>query len=172
MVRTEKQLSITKEKVRDFETQLTELQKKKEGMEPFRYMLDENALKSMIDGLNAEIKEYETLSNENCKSFTFENFGVADFPDILIKARLVRKMNQTELAKTINVESQQIQRYESNGYDGVSFGRLLEIQYALGLKINCTGQIISNDIFDIGDDNEVVANKREEEYSVKSVIGA
>lgn len=172
MIRTEKQLKVTKEKVAEFEHSLAELEKKKENMDSILHELEESGLVSMLQELKTDIEEYVKLSSKDCKSVVF-SFEVEDFPDILIKARLVKKMSQAELGKKIGVDAQAIQRYEANGYDGVGFERLLEIKYALELDVKCKGQILNNEIFQIGEAcNSADVEAKEIELQNHTLFGA
>ena len=172
MIRTEKQLKVTKQRVAEFEQCLIELEEKKSSMDPLAYELEEGGLLGMIETLRNEIQEYEMLTSNDCKSLVFEPFEISDLPDMLIKARLVRKISQGELGKRIGVDAQAIQRYEANGYDGVGFERLLEIQYALELDIECKGQIFNNEIFQIGESyNEVEVEAKEKDLLNHTLFG-
>jgi transcriptional regulator with XRE-family HTH domain len=138
------------------------LKKRSPRKDPLEYKLDENGLKVLIHQLQSEINEYECLNNPNHTSMTWD-CEIQDLPELLIKARLVRNMSQTDLGGLIGVKEQQIQRYEANGYDGVGFARLLEIQYALKLEISCKASILNNDIFELPndiDEEEIVEKER------------
>ncbi len=161
MIRTEKQLTATKHKLAELEGSLARVNDGKLGKTPLKEKLYRDGLVSLIEELQEEIAEYELLSSDVCTSMQFGDFELRDFPDMLIKARLVRNMSQTDLAKLIDVESSQIQRYEATGYDGVGFERLLEIQYALDFDVKCCGSIMSNEIFMIGDFDEETISAQE-----------
>jgi len=169
MIRTDKQLRITKEKIAEFEKAHAELEKKKGDIDEFEYKLEESGIISVLGKLKADAKEYEELSNEKCKSRIL-SFEIRDFPDMLIKARLVRKMTQTELAKKIEVEPQAIHRYEANGYAGVGFERLLQIQYALDIEAQCEVQMFDNSIFNIDGYSEEEVIAKEEKMLTGSIF--
>jgi transcriptional regulator with XRE-family HTH domain len=169
MIRTDKQLKITKEKIAEFEQALTELNAKKESISPLDFKIEESGLVSMLGQFKAETEEYEMLSDPNTRS-TVLRFEIHDFSDMLIKARLVRKMSQSELAKRIGVEPQAIQRYEANGYDGVGFDRLLQIQYALKFEVDCEAQVMDDSIFDLDGMGEEEIKEQETQMRTKGIF--
>ncbi len=52
-------------------------------------------------------------------------------PEMLVEAREQQALSQQELADRLSVKRQQIQRYESGGYQGASLRRLAEIAQAI-----------------------------------------
>ncbi len=53
----------------------------------------------------------------------------------LVKARIVRKLTQKELADRLGLPEQQIQRYEATLYKGVAVERLQEVADALKIHV-------------------------------------
>jgi HTH-type transcriptional regulator/antitoxin HigA len=98
-----------------------------------------DALESEIEVLERQVKEYETLQSGVIE--TFEAASLAELPQMLIKARIAQHLSQKELAVRLGVKEQQIQRYESEEYAGVSLHRLKEIADVLKLTIWETAQI-------------------------------
>lgn len=141
MIRTTHQLTVTKEKLGKLQAALEELRKTKDSRKASMQRLKENGLLSLIEELQEEIDEFEQLSTTLSARF---DCPISGYPELLIKARLIKRMSQTELGKKIGVDAQQIQRYESNGYAGVGFERLQEIQYALDMEVECSTQIIKD----------------------------
>ena len=169
MIRTDKQLRVTKEKIAELEHYLLELEKSKDTIDPLEYKLNRSGADSLLTQMRGEVAEYETISDPDTKS-TVLKFEIKDFADMLIKARLVRKMSQSELAKKIGVEPQAIQRYEANGYEGVGFSRLLQIQYALKFDVDCEAHIIDNSIFDLDDHQEEEIMEQEVQIRSKGIF--
>ena len=62
-------------------------------------------------------------------------YRLSELPIALIKARISAGMTQGELAETIGIKEQQIQRYEANHYQAVGFDRLLEIAKVLSIEL-------------------------------------
>lgn len=77
-----------------------------------------------------------------------ENRNRATFTDKLLgqkvrTMRLLRNKSQVELAKTLNLTFQQVQKYE-NGFNRISACRLLDIANFLEININYFFQGLSN----------------------------
>jgi HTH-type transcriptional regulator / antitoxin HigA len=93
------------------------------------------ALKSEVEVLENQVKEYETLKSG--AKFTLTASSLAELPKILIQARIVQNLSQKELALLLGLKEQQIQRYEAEDYQSASLKRLLEV--ATALKLNVSG---------------------------------
>ncbi len=91
-------------------------------------------IKSQISELKDQIKEYEKIQNAKALTYSLENLH-----SVLIQARVARGWTQKKLAKKLNVDAQQIQRYEKSNYSSVSLERAIDIFKAL--DINLKGRI-------------------------------
>ncbi len=91
-----------------------------------------NALKSQIAEIEVELSEYKLLKSGQI-SFS-KTYALEELPHVLVQARIAAGMNQTNLAKKLDMRPQQIQRYEATDYMGASLGRLIEVSRALGVK--------------------------------------
>jgi ribosome-binding protein aMBF1 (putative translation factor) len=134
IVTNERQYRLSKAQLHKLENALK--QSKAEGAKKakprlHRAMLD--GLKSQIDELSEEIAEYERLKKRKVRSIAMNS--LEELPLVLMKARIAQGLTQADLAQILKVKPQQIQRYESTGYQSVSFHRLLEIVEALGVEI-------------------------------------
>lgn len=87
------------------------------------------------------MREYELLQSGAVT--TFEADGLADLPDILIRARIARGMSQRDLGIFVGVAEQQIQRYEAERYRSASLERLSEIVAALDITVKESAQLRS-----------------------------
>ena len=65
----------------------------------------------------------------------FVSNSLAELTVGLIKARIARGLTQKELAKKLNINERQIQRYESALYEGAALRRRQEVADALNVKI-------------------------------------
>ena len=93
-----------------------------------------DALRSECENLTLQLQEYETLKSggvEILKESTLE-----ELPKILIKARIAKGWSQRQLADTLGLKEQQIQRYEAEEYASANLPRLTEVANALGLNIS------------------------------------
>jgi len=76
------------------------------------------ALEEQIQVMYGEIREYENLKDGKAG---IKIDLLSELPIALIKARISAGMTQGELADTIGIKEQQIQRYEANHYQAVGF---------------------------------------------------
>lgn len=134
MIKNQKQAAITRKKIDEFIEAKTELEKKKAEYNPLKYKLAENSLNGIIADLQSQLKDYESLVNENYHCLILKK--IEDIPNILIAARLALKMSQKDLAEKIGIQEQAIQRYETTDYEGASWTRIVEVVLALDLKFH------------------------------------
>ena len=93
-----------------------------------------DALRSEVDVLSAQLKEYQELKAGLIT--TLEAKSLQELPSILIRARIAKGLSQGQLAEKLGIKEQQIQRYESEEYASASLRRLTEIAEALELNIS------------------------------------
>ena len=134
MILNQRQYTVTK-------AQMKRLQKNLELSKEKRDEMDERIFNSMIAGIKSQIselknqiKEYEKIQNAKALNYSLENLH-----SVLIQARVARGWTQNKLAKKLNVDAQQIQRYEKSNYSSVSLERAIDIFKAL--DINLKGRI-------------------------------
>jgi HTH-type transcriptional regulator/antitoxin HigA len=134
MILNQRQYTVTK-------AQMKRLQKVLELSKEKRDEMDERIFNSMIAGIKSQIselkdqiKEYEKIQNAKALTYSLENLH-----SVLIQARVARGWTQKKLAKKLNVDAQQIQRYEKSNYSSVSLERAIDIFKAL--DINLKGRI-------------------------------
>jgi HTH-type transcriptional regulator / antitoxin HipB len=137
MIANERQYSITKAKLKKFETALAELEtQSKSAMDAsdlLKHQLYIDALKSQIDSFTEEIAEYERLRSGTVERLNFDS--LEQLPDALIKARIVRGLTQGQLADSLGLKEQQIQQYESTRYANASLARIIAVHTALKIAI-------------------------------------
>lgn len=92
---------------------------------------DENIqeLTNKIEQLNNDIEEYKTLRDSQHYTFTINR--MSDLLPLIRKMRMVRGISQEELANTLGVTRQQIQRWEAREYTGLGFAYVCAILEAL-----------------------------------------
>ena len=93
-----------------------------------------NALCSEYDNLSMQLHEYETLKSGTVEILKASNFE--ELPSILIRARIAKGLSQRQLAGSLGLKEQQIQRYEAEDYASANLRRLAEVARVLGLSIN------------------------------------
>ncbi len=93
----------------------------------------QEGIRSQLEELHDQIAEYERLRRGEIRARVFTTLaGVAL---ALIEARIAAHLSQKELASRLNIPEQQVQRYESTNYAGVSLDRLQQVADALEVEI-------------------------------------
>lgn len=139
MIKNTIQENLTKEKLTEL-TQLRNNVTEDQEMSEIERLYTLNSFEGMISSLQEELDEYKALKKGNLKFL--EAKSLEELPKLIIKARIALGMSQTDLAKMLNVQVQQIQRYEANEYQSISFDRLVEIAKLLGVCIRFENTII------------------------------
>jgi transcriptional regulator with XRE-family HTH domain len=130
MIKNDKQYTVTKSKLNDFKESLRALEQ--QSMDPLLKELHSDALKSQIEEFEKSINEYEYLKEGTLTYLIAEN--LPDINEMLVKARIVKGLTQSDLAERLNLKEQQIQRYEISNYSAASMNRINQIANALGLQ--------------------------------------
>lgn len=136
MITNERQYRITKAETERFQQTLNELTAKgnqREGVHPLLVQAERDALRSQLDDLAAELREYEALKAGGVSTIKINSF--AELPEGLIKARIAAGLSQKALAERLHIKEQQVQRYEAERYASASFQRLQEVAQAIGVQI-------------------------------------
>jgi transcriptional regulator with XRE-family HTH domain len=92
-----------------------------------------SALRVQIAIIEEELAEYEYLKEGLTK--VFEANSLDELGELVTRARIARGWSQAELAKILEMEPQQIQRYERNDWQKISLWRLQEVVEALELDV-------------------------------------
>lgn len=140
MITNEVQRRTTEAHLRQFEEALANLEAKHPEKKRTKLaQLEIDAVRSQASDLRSEIDEYESLRSGEVS--TFEASSLEDLATLLIKARIARGWNQSDLADALGVAEQQIQRYESTGFRSASLARLSDIANALNVAITERGSL-------------------------------
>jgi hypothetical protein len=91
-----------------------------------------NGLRMQISDIENELAEYDRLKNGLQTVLTANSFD--DIGELVIKARIARGWSQADLARELEMEPQQVQRYERNDWQKISLWRLQEVVEALKLR--------------------------------------
>ncbi len=137
MIRNDKQLDITRNRIQEFGQSYSMLQDK-----PNPNVNDSSGIlhKAQLDRLRNTIKElkqkaevYITLRDG---AFPVVTGGqIYDIARILIQARIAKGWSQSDLARAMQIEPQQIQRYEATDYEGAGILRIFEVVDALAISL-------------------------------------
>lgn len=136
MIKNQRQYNLTKKSIVLFEEALSRLngQPRPPEADPIIHRAKLAGMESNLTTLQEEIAEYDALLNGCIDTISLSS--LEELPAGLIKARIARKLTQKELAERVGVKPQQIQRWESEDYEKVGFGSLVEIANALELDIS------------------------------------
>ena len=104
-----------------------------QGLHPKAARAMRAGLRSQLDDIEAELVEYDALSQGQVTELEAES--IVGIGQALIKARIVRNLTQKELAERLSLAEQQIQRYEATLYRGVAAERLQQVADALRLRV-------------------------------------
>jgi ribosome-binding protein aMBF1 (putative translation factor) len=130
MLKNERQYKAAKKQIHNLKEILKHSKTGKEKMSPAIYNAMVAGMQSQIDDMQKEVEAYDALQDIN--NIHYET--LLELPELLIKARIAHGWTQSQLAKALNVKTQQVQRYESTNYATTSLKKLFQIINALGLK--------------------------------------
>lgn len=134
MIKNKKQYKKTKELMLEFKKALEDLEGRVDVIEDKEeYEYTYNAYQYQYSQLKEEAVEYESIRNNQTKVLVDKS--IDNLYEVLIQARIARGWSQTDLAKELDLNPQQIQRYEASNYEGVSLWKVLDILDALELKV-------------------------------------
>lgn len=135
MITNERQYRIAKAELKKFKEALAQRRKRdvSEDVHPRIQAAMGGALKSEVDELRRELRDYEDLREGRVRSRTLRSLN--ELPVALIQARIASRVTQKTLAGRLGVAEQQVQRWEAMGYSGVSVSRVQEVADALGVRI-------------------------------------
>ncbi|MBL0009305.1 MAG: helix-turn-helix transcriptional regulator [Saprospiraceae bacterium] len=143
-------LAITKRLINEFDIRLDLLKSKLISFpDSNEIKLGIASIQSQLDSLNLEVLEYERLKSGSINFYILDS--LLDIDKILICARIAKGWTQAKLGNKLNLNEQQIQRYESDNYSSASLKRIQEVIIALEIdknpirvKLNEKTQIISS----------------------------
>ncbi len=92
-----------------------------------------DALRTQIEDSEHELAEYDDLK-KGLRS-NFEAGSLDEFGEVITKARIARGWSQADLAETLGMEQQQVQRYERYDWQKISLWRLQEVVETLGIDV-------------------------------------
>lgn len=136
MIANERQYRITRRELRKFEGAVSTLSAREDDSASddalFR-QLQLDAMRSQLDDLRTELREYEALKSGKRPIQTIETFE--RLPQALIAARIAAGLTQGDLALRLGIHVQQVQRYEASDYASASMRRVGQVVRALGVGV-------------------------------------
>lgn len=100
-----------------------------------------DALKMKIGDIESEIEEYEALREGRIPALNIDSFD--DIGKLVTKARIARGWSQADLAEALDMEPQQVQRYERNDWQKISLWRLQEVVEAINLDVYVRARLLA-----------------------------
>jgi ribosome-binding protein aMBF1 (putative translation factor) len=132
MITNKRQYLITKTEAERFELTLGQTDHQNKRLHAKLRMAAREGLESQLQDLRDQLQEYEALRAGRETSFEYDSLTMV--PGGLIKARIAPGMTQKQLAEALNLQEQQIQRYEATLYKGAALERIEAVAKALGVR--------------------------------------
>ncbi len=130
MIKNDWQLRVTQKRIKDFEDALFELERLPESKaQPWLRAAQRESLESELSNLRGQVDEYELLKAGKIKLPGAE--AIQQVPELLIKTRISKGLNQEDLAARLGVSKQCIQQYEQTNYAHVTLSVAQKIMQAL-----------------------------------------
>lgn len=130
MIKNDWQLRVTIRRIRDFEDALFELKELPIAPEkPWLRGAQEESLQSELERLRKQVEEYELLKSGKVNLPGPE--VIQQVPELLIKTRISKGLNQEDLARRLGVTKQCIQQYEQSNYAHVTISVAQKIMQTL-----------------------------------------
>jgi HTH-type transcriptional regulator/antitoxin HigA len=107
-------------------------------MDPRVYRAMAAGLRSHIEDLESQLREYEELK-AGVQELPMKSF--ADLSRLLIAARIARGFSQKDLAKRLGIKPQQVQKDEKTDYRSASLRRILDVIEALNLGVDASVEL-------------------------------
>ena len=134
MIQNEHQYKVTRKWARKFAQAIEDLEPtgdEAQNLHPKALKIQRDALQSQLDTLNDELREYEALKAGGILLDQNISASIETLPKALIRTRIAKGLTQKDLAERMGLKEQQIQRYESSGYESASLARISEVAAAL-----------------------------------------
>lgn len=133
MIANERQYRITKAAAERFEEALAKGQEQRSDLDPRLQQAMREGIESQLEELREQLAEYDALRSGRVT--VLELNSLKELPEALIRARIASGLSQKQLAERLGMKEQQLQRWESTRYAGISLDRIHAVAEALGVKI-------------------------------------
>jgi ribosome-binding protein aMBF1 (putative translation factor) len=134
MIKNERQYRITKSQAAKFERTIADAAgAPHRNLHPALRKAQLDGLKSQLDDLRRDLREYEALRSGKRKVAALSS--LEELSKTLIQARIAGGLTQEDLAAKLGLKPQQIQRYEATNYQSASLERVNQIVRALGVRL-------------------------------------
>jgi HTH-type transcriptional regulator / antitoxin HipB len=130
MIKNEKQYKITKKILNGIIQKITKLNAENDQLKNELILIP---LTDMSLDLGREIEEYDNLKKDKAKILKARS--LSELPSLITEYKIASGLTQKEFSEKIGMKEQQIQRYEAENFQGISFKNLLKILQAIGLNV-------------------------------------
>jgi|SRR5579872_4636628 len=141
MIKNEKQYKITNKKLQELKDAINDKYGAGNPL-PAKNRLLLTSLQTLREQLQNEIDDYNRLKTE-LQSILMER-TIDELPNLLIEFKIQSGMTQKEFSQKIGMKEQQLQRYEAENFNSISFKNLLRILHAVGLEVTVKGNMPGN----------------------------
>src|SRR5437764_544545 len=119
MIKNDWQMRVTMKRIKDFDDALFELERLPVSKsQPWLREAQRESLESELKNLQKQVEEYELLKAGKVSLPGPEL--IQQVPDLLIKTRISKGLNQEDLAAKLGVSKQCVQQYEQTNYAHVT----------------------------------------------------
>jgi DNA-binding XRE family transcriptional regulator len=133
MIKNQKQAAVVRKEIDDLIALIKEMDKLSATQKlDLKQQLQYNIWKGRIEDLLSEIKEYETLTSPDLRILEIDSERLEK---AIVSFRIASGMTQSDLADRLEIQEQQIQRYEQNDYLTASFERVIQILKSLQVEV-------------------------------------
>jgi len=135
MIKNEKQYKITKKKLLGIYDEIMKIHGTREHL-PAKERLILISLVTLQEQMENEIAEYDLLKANKANILTSRS--ISELPSLITEYKIASGLTQKEFSKKIGMKEQQLQRYEAENFQGISFKNLIKILLAMGLDFTIT----------------------------------
>lgn len=132
MITNERQLQIARRDIERFQAALAG-DMAEADIDPAILQAQRDAAEAQARELLSDIDDYLRLRGGGVRTFRITE--LSELPRALISCRIASGMTQKDLADRLSLKEQQIQRYETQGYQGASFSRIADVADAVGVEV-------------------------------------
>lgn len=131
MLKNEKQYRITKKKVEALREKISAF-KAEESLSAAKQLILVSLIEMSTD-MEKEMAEYELLKANKAK--ILKSRSLSELPSLITEYKIASGLTQKEFSRKIGMKEQQLQRYEAENFQGISFKNLIKILQAIGLDV-------------------------------------
>ena len=134
MIKNQRQAAIVRKEIDDLHALLVELESMSaEQKLDFKQKLQYNVWQGRIEDLRIEIEEYDHLTSDDLRVLEVNSDNLQK---AIVSFRIASGMTQKDFADKLEIQEQQIQRYEQNDYLTASFERIIQILHTLEVEVS------------------------------------